>query len=64
MPKTPKAKEAVNESEVQYTSEPQIKVVSSDIALLGLNLDLGRQDLNDNFHAIQDKINEIIKKVC
>lgn len=27
-----------------------------------LSLDLGRQDLNENFTKIQEKINEIIKK--
>ena len=28
---------------------------------LALNLDLGRQDLNDNFRKVQEKINELIK---
>lgn len=28
---------------------------------LSLNLDFGRQDLNDNFKKIQDKINELIR---
>lgn len=29
---------------------------------LSLNLDFGRQDLNDNFQKIQDKINELINR--
>ena len=35
----------------------------NEIKALGLNLDIGRQDLDNNFRAIQEKINEIIKKV-
>lgn len=72
MPKTLKAKkvvvsklgtEPVNTSFVSYTSQPEIKVVANNVEFLGLNLDLGRQDLNDNFRAIQEKINEIIRKI-
>lgn len=39
------------------TEEPKVKIHP-----LHLNLDLGRQDLNENFHKIQEKINELINK--
>ena len=45
------------------TTNPYIEVtLVNSIQPLGLNLDVGRQDLDDNFRKIQEKINELIRK--
>lgn len=39
----------------------EVKVMPVEVPGFQLNLELGRQDLNDNFRKIQDKINELSK---
>ena len=57
-------------SKVKKTIEPVVEVMNfstgsvqfeQPIQPLGLNLEVGRQDLNENFRLIQEKINELIK---
>lgn len=51
------------QSTVSSTSNVQYEFKPLYIELLTLNLDLGREDLNQNAKKVEDKINEIIKKV-
>ncbi len=65
MPKTRKPKGVIETfvDKVTNSTNPHIKpIFNPKIEPLGLNLDLGRQDLNENFHKIQEKINELIRK--
>lgn len=45
------------------TLHSSINLVEDKIELLSLNKDLGREDLNQNAQKVEDKINEIIKKI-
>lgn len=63
MPRKKKVEEVV---EVPYFSEPEATIqrvtIVHGIQPLGLSLDVGREDLNENFRKIQEKINELINK--
>ena len=54
-------KEKLQESETMNSTIPETVKVELGTQPLALNLDLGRQDLNDNFRKVQEKINELIK---
>lgn len=60
-----KVQTEINPVITNSTPLPEGVVVKFDsVQPLGLNLDLGRQDLNENFQKTQEKINELIKKLC
>jgi len=44
------------------TTDEKVVVKSDFIALLELNIDLGRQDLNNMVGKLEDKINELVRK--
>lgn len=52
------AKKKVEEEKVEEV-EVVTETVVEEVPGFTLNLDLGRQDLNDNFRKIQDKLNEL-----
>ena len=59
MPRIKKVK--MQESPVMNsTVTEEIKIHFQHLHPLSLNLDLGRQDLNENFHKIQEAINQLI----
>lgn len=48
---------------VSSTVSENVVLVPDEIKPLDLNVDLGRTDLNELVGKIQDKINELVKKV-
>lgn len=58
-----KKKEIVKEEESSDIISRMVLDTPSDITPLDLNIDLGRTDLNDLVGKIQDKINELVRKV-
>lgn len=60
-----KRKEMNNMAKKQVEQVEEIEVVETveelKVPSFGLNLDLGREDLNENFRKIQDKLNELSK---
>ena len=60
MPKTKKPTVTVSEPEATIQ---KVVWINAPIDSFVLNADLGRQDLNETFKKVEDKINELIKKV-
>lgn len=53
-----------NVDEVTNSTNPDIKILYPALIVpLELNVDLGRQDLNDVVGKLQEKINELVTKV-